>query len=70
MIWLQNKTVTVMDAKQVLTAPFFGGFIGFGSVGLIYAYKHAKEKGKVALGFIYVLGAYVGVEVLFWAIKR
>lgn len=69
-IYLNHLSVSVRTARSVLTAPFFTGFLLFGFMGLRYAWKNAKDKGKVALGFVYTVFSYFGLEVLFWAVNK
>ena len=69
-IYNNNLPVSVSEARQMLTAPFEAGFLMFGAAGLIYVANHAREKGKVLLGFTYVIFSYFGVEVLLWTVTK
>lgn len=57
--------VTNTEARYIVTAPFFGGFVLLGVMGLLQAYKFSGVPSKVFLGLFQVVFCYVGIEVLF-----
>ncbi len=60
------KPIPAGSVLWVYSAPYYGGMLLMGFFGLIYAYKHAKSKASL-FGFLIVVFAYVGIEVLFKA---
>ena len=62
---LNGGVTGVWEARNIVTAPFFGGFILMGTFGLVEAHNHPRDRGKVLVGCAYALFSYVGIEVLF-----
>jgi hypothetical protein len=53
-----------LDARLVVTAPFFIGFIFTAFLGLLNVVKNHKVKDKVVTGFTMILFSIVGIELL------
>lgn len=65
--YVVGGAVTVREARWIVTAPFFAGFLLMGTFGLLNMYWHSRNSGKVFLGMVYTVGSYLGIEVLFLA---
>ncbi len=61
--------VSALNARFLLSASMFGGFLFVGALGLIVASKNASAKGKVTMGFLCAGFSYVCVELLLASVE-
>lgn len=62
-----GEAVSIWEARNIVSAPFFAGLLLLGTLGMLNMYWHPTEKRRFLLGFAYVVVCAVGVEALFIA---
>jgi hypothetical protein len=68
--YILGSPITNMEARFLVSSPFFAGFLFLGTMGLIEMRKYAKDKARVMVSMVYVVFSYAGIEVLFRAVGR